>query len=82
MHGNVWEWCADYCHENYKGTPTDERAWSENYKYDHVLLLRGGSWFNTPGGCRCACRVSLDADNRRKRNNVGFRVGCVAAKTL
>ncbi|HEY9611343.1 formylglycine-generating enzyme family protein [Allocoleopsis sp.] len=82
MHGNVWEWCADYCLENYKGAPSDERAWSENHQYYHVLSLRGGSWFNTPGGCRSAYRVSFDTGKRRKRNNIGFRVGCVAAKTL
>ncbi len=27
MHGNVYEWCLDYWHENYNGAPSDGRAW-------------------------------------------------------
>ena len=27
MHGNVWEWCLDHWHGNYKGAPTDGSAW-------------------------------------------------------
>jgi formylglycine-generating enzyme required for sulfatase activity len=25
--GNVWEWCLDYWHENYNGTPNGSSAW-------------------------------------------------------
>jgi hypothetical protein len=27
MHGNVWEWCEDDCHEDYVGAPRDGRAY-------------------------------------------------------
>jgi len=27
VHGNVWEWCQDTWHENYKGAPVDGSAW-------------------------------------------------------
>ncbi|MFM6495639.1 MAG: formylglycine-generating enzyme family protein, partial [Dolichospermum sp.] len=73
MHGNVWEWCQDDWHNNYKGAPTDGKAWiSNNAKSDK--LLRGGSWLVIPEYCRSAYRSSNGAgfDN----NYSGFRVVC------
>ncbi|MFM6156880.1 MAG: formylglycine-generating enzyme family protein, partial [Sphaerospermopsis kisseleviana] len=52
MHGNVWEWCLDDWHDNYKGAPTDGSAWfDENtnlFDKSKPALLRGGSWDSNP----------------------------------
>jgi formylglycine-generating enzyme required for sulfatase activity len=77
LHGNVWEWCEDGWHENYKGAPTDGSAWlSES---DSTKVVRGGSWASSPVNCRSAYR---DDDSRENRDgNIGFRVVCVAPRT-
>jgi formylglycine-generating enzyme required for sulfatase activity len=68
--GNVWEWCADPWHNNYKGAPTDGQVWSggdESYR-----VLRGGSWNNLPRSARTAFR---NWDSSDVRNDIfGFRV--------
>ncbi len=39
--GNVYEWCADGWHDNYKNAPTDGSVWEKSTKY---RVLRGGTW--------------------------------------
>lgn len=55
MHGNIWEWCADYYHEDYTYAPSDGSAWITKGKYK-VRLLRGGSWFYPANYNRSAYR--------------------------
>ncbi|TRV03175.1 MAG: serine/threonine protein kinase [Microcystis wesenbergii Mw_MB_S_20031200_S109] len=74
MSGNVWEWCEDDWHDNYKNAPKDGSAWL--IKDNHSQILRGGSWFNNPRNCRSAYRFSnYRCDND---DSYGFRVACVS----
>ena len=78
MHGNVWEWCADHRHDNYKGVLEDGCVWiDEEAKKDALKskLLRGGSWGIHPRNCRSACRDSFRPDARDVL--IGFRVCCL-----
>ncbi|MFM6270123.1 MAG: formylglycine-generating enzyme family protein, partial [Dolichospermum sp.] len=70
MHGNVWEWCEDGCHENYINAPVDGTAWTS--LSDNSKVLRGGSWLFNPGNCRSACRLYVDAGCGN--DLAGFRV--------
>ncbi len=76
MHGNVWEWCQDYSHDNYQGAPTDGSAWLTGGN-STTRLLRGGSWILNPEFCLCAIRFWNTPGNRN--DNIGFRLVVVLA---
>jgi formylglycine-generating enzyme required for sulfatase activity len=69
MHGNVWEWCSDRCHENYNGAPTDGSSWETTNNY---RVMRGGGWGSLAGFCRSDYRCLFSEDGRRGYG--GFRV--------
>ncbi len=73
MHGNVWEWCSDRWHENYKNAPSDGQSWDtiENSNSAN-RVLRGGAWNEEPWQCRTKTRNYNRSDF--KSNNVGFRI--------
>lgn len=73
MHGYVWEWCQDAWHADYKGAPTDARAWEDKGAKERVL--RGGSWADGADHCRSAYRHHLPPD--KASDAIGFR--CVKA---
>lgn len=73
MHGNVWEWCANFWHENYGGFTSDRNVW-QNKSDNYYMVLRGGSWSNYPDSCRSASRNKLVAGFGN--DFVGFRVAC------
>ncbi len=85
MHGNLWEWCADQWHDNYKGAPTDGRVWEiekpkllaklfgkkEEGDYVGRFVLRGGAWDDSAAGARSAYRN--DSDPTYRSYYCGFR---------
>lgn len=73
LHGNVWEWCADYWHKNYEGAPEDGRAWLSSDK-NKSRVVRGGSWYAHPADCRSASRDRNYPGNTPYNNS--FRVVC------
>ena len=78
MHGNVYEWCLDYWHDDYKGAPIDGSAWVTGGD-SHFRIIRGGSWDHGPRSCRSAYRGRLHPDDRFFQ--FGFRVCCSAPMT-
>ena len=73
LHGNVWEWCLDHWHDNFREAPTDGSAWVVGGNSDR-RLIRGGSWCYSPSDCLAALR---DYGNPSERSNlIGFRVVC------
>ncbi len=73
MHGNVWEWCADYRHEDYQDAPSDANAWVSDGNPEY-RILRGGSWDSSPRFCRSASRFFENPNIPDKE--FGFRVVC------
>ena len=70
MHGNAWEWCADWYAADYY-------AWADTVDplgpgLGTERVVRGGSWVVIPSFARSAYREGRAPDNRR--SGVGFRV--------
>jgi formylglycine-generating enzyme required for sulfatase activity len=74
MHGNVWEWCADWYYATLPGG-TDPSGPSSGVN----RVYRGGSWFHSGAdNCRAAIRRGNDPDDRRYY--LGFRPALVPSK--
>ena len=67
MHGNVWEWCADW-HGTYpSGAVTDPKGASSG----SLRVMRGGCWSYGAAGCRSAYRLGSNPSGTG--NYLGFR---------
>jgi formylglycine-generating enzyme required for sulfatase activity/uncharacterized caspase-like protein len=75
MSGNVWEWLEDCYVADYKGVPSDGRAFTD-CGADVERVLSGGSWSSDPGILRAADRYRSSPGDRD--GNDGFRL----ARTL
>ncbi len=70
MHGNVWEWCADW-EEDYPGGEATDPLGPQSGLF---RVCRGGGWCNFATGCHAASRFRRSSHGTGTYNYLGFRL--------
>jgi len=73
MHGNVWEWCADWYEDTLKGGADPAGPSSDVFR-----VYRGGSWYYGASLCRAANRGGFNPGARG--SILGFRPALVPSR--
>lgn len=73
MHGNVWEWCADWYGAAFLGGTDPSGPANGAFR-----VIRGGSWYEVAARCRSASRSSLEPGCRLY--DQGFRPALVPSR--
>jgi formylglycine-generating enzyme required for sulfatase activity len=69
MHGNVWEWCNDWC-----GTSEEKNNPTSPYTSGSNRMMRGGSYFSHANYCKAAYRRYYS--DSFKDYTTGLRLAC------
>ena len=72
MCGNVWEWCEDDWHNDYRKAPDNGRAWVEKNRKAARRVVRGGSRSSYINSCLSADRSNYGPDVYNV--SIGFRL--------